>query len=64
MIAFASEPTLQVQVGEAIALIAAEDFPASWGELIPVSFYIVFHHVKPLIKCLAIDGKTYPPIIS
>lgn len=36
MIALASEPALQVQLSEAIGLIAETDFPEHWGELIDV----------------------------
>ena len=36
MINLASEPALQVQLSEAIGLIAETDFPEQWGELIDV----------------------------
>lgn len=36
MIALASQPNLQSQVGEAIALMAETDFPHEWGQLVDV----------------------------
>jgi len=37
MISLSSEPALQVQVGEAIAIMAEADFPDNWQGLIDVS---------------------------
>ena len=39
MIALAPEPSLQVQVGEAISIMAEHDFPDRWNGLIDVSFF-------------------------
>jgi exportin-2 (importin alpha re-exporter) len=36
MISLASEPALQVQIGEAIAIMAESDFPEQWESLIDV----------------------------
>lgn len=37
-------PKIQVQIGEVIATIADNDFPADWADLVPVSFiYIVYY---------------------
>ena len=36
MIALASQGALQIQIGEAISLIATHDFPTQWGELVDV----------------------------
>ena len=36
MIALAPEPSLQVQVGEAISIMAESDFPEKWNGLIDV----------------------------
>lgn len=36
MIALAAEPSLQVQLSEAIGLMAKHDFPEQWGELVDV----------------------------
>lgn len=36
MMALAGEPALQVQIGEAIALMAETDFPHEWDSLIGV----------------------------
>ena len=37
MISLSSEPALQVQIGEAIAIMAEADFPEQWETLIDVS---------------------------
>lgn len=36
MIALSGEPALQVQVGEAIAIMAEADFPDQWQNLVDV----------------------------
>lgn len=36
MMALAGEPALQVQIGEAISLMAETDFPQEWDSLIDV----------------------------
>lgn len=36
MIALSNEPALQVQIGEAIAIMAESDFPDQWNDLIEV----------------------------
>ena len=45
MISLSSEPALQVQVGEAIAIMAEADFPDNWQGLIDVSDYPVRIHL-------------------
>lgn len=37
MISLANEPALQVQIGEAISIMAEADFPEKWEGLIEVS---------------------------
>jgi len=39
MIQLANSPNLQVQVGEAIAVMAQSDFPLEWGDLVNVRLY-------------------------
>ena len=36
MITLAAEPSLQVQLSEAISIMAKHDFPEQWGELVDV----------------------------
>lgn len=36
MIQLSNSPNLQVQVGEAIAVMAESDFPLQWGDLVDV----------------------------
>lgn len=36
MISLSGEPALQIQVGEAIAIMAESDFPDQWDNLIDV----------------------------
>ena len=43
MLALAAQGALQIQIGEAISLIATTDFPAQWGELVDVSLSAKFH---------------------
>ena len=38
MISLSGEPALQVQIGEAIAIMAESDFPDQWDNLIEVRF--------------------------
>jgi len=46
MISLSSEPALQVQVGEAIAIMAEADFPDNWQGLIDVCSPIIVKRVR------------------
>lgn len=47
MIQLSNSPNIQVQVGEAIAVMAEWDFPLHWGDLVNVG------HVAQLTSCLS-----------
>jgi hypothetical protein len=51
MIQLSGSPNLQVQVGEAIAVMAEWDFPLQWGDLVNVS---CFHAHR--LSCLLIHS--------
>lgn len=42
MIALSGEPALQVQIGEAIAIMAEADFPDQWDNLVDVRSRLFF----------------------
>ena len=39
MIGLADQPALQIQIGEAISVMAAADFPEEWSDLVDVSLF-------------------------